>query len=516
MSNELDKTTLADLLADADSLERESLFPEAQPRKSEEIVLLERIERNTALLTRMLQPGLPVANARRASIQRTEPPPQVEKAEAEGSGERSARRQPETVQKANRTRPETPARAKAQDRPDRKPETQEPEKPTKTAPGIRAQRQQIDADSERPAPTAKRGSDGRFLSAGEKERQRRNDEKRNSGLIGALKKGIGGLFGDKGEEVKDAAGAGVGGPFYEAAKEIYQATSDLAEKAEDEKGILARVKGFFSRDKGTEEADQEAREETREAKAEKRHKELVEAVQGIEGGDSSGFPSGAGKFIGSAFGRIGKMLAPLGSVLGGAGRAGGKLLGGAGRGIAGLVSAIGGGTLAAGAAAAGAVGSAGYSAVTGKDNIISKAAQALGLVPKISEEGSYEISAKETDADRAEVNRRSLEFTEKINRQRVAQGKKALPYDPITGEVLSRKQVEATAKVERPLKNEAPIAPADAKPQTVKVEGLEELVKDKSRSEKQKPQQFEVRPGGEIVNMEFEDTYLKLMAHDRV
>lgn len=58
------------------------------------------------------------------------------------------------------------------------------------------------------------------------------------------------------------------------------------------------------------------------------------------------------------------------------------------------------GTIAAGVAAVGAVGAAGYSLFTGKDNIISQFAQALGLVPKVQTDTNGKITGGPVESGR--------------------------------------------------------------------------------------------------------------------
>ena len=112
--------------------------------------------------------------------------------------------------------------------------------------------------------------------------------------------------------------------------------------------------------------------------------------------------------------------------------------GGGGDGIIGTIMGLGGmGLKLAGAAAAATVGTAAYSAVTGKDNWISQGAQGLGLVPK--------IGGPENPEEKAKANAQNVANTEKVNKERVAQGKRALEYDKTTGAVVSQPKSEVVS-----------------------------------------------------------------------
>lgn len=63
------------------------------------------------------------------------------------------------------------------------------------------------------------------------------------------------------------------------------------------------------------------------------------------------------------------------------------------------------GTIAAGIAAVGAVSAAGYSAFTGKDNIISQFAQLLGLVPKIQTDANGKITGGRVNDEKVDPNK---------------------------------------------------------------------------------------------------------------
>ncbi len=137
--------------------------------------------------------------------------------------------------------------------------------------------------------------------------------------------------------------------------------------------------------------------------------------------------------------------------------------GGGGDGIIGTIMGLGGmGLKLAGAAAAATVGTAAYSAVTGKDNWISQGAQGLGLVPK--------VGGPENPEEKAKANAQNVANTEKVNKERVAQGKRALEYDKTTGAVVSQPKSEVVST-----QTTAPaiIPPPDEKPVAAKPSAME-------------------------------------------
>lgn len=294
--------------------------------------------------------------------------------------------------------------------------------------------------------TGDRDHRGRFVgnSKSQEARSEQRDEAEKRSILQSLKRGfetIGGrgktALTAKSGTLEEAAGRAAGGPIFEAAMELKDATESIhdedsmvgkaAQWARKKTGILKAgdatkdgsrdEKGRFrvSHGRGDEPSEDGSKKvietlKSSESEDEKRHEELIKAI--LKGDKGNGPESMDLPFFrktgpgGARRGRTSKVQMPTGA----ASRSSkfpGMLNGGMMGKLGAMVTRIGPmlaalplGTIAAGIAAVGAVGSAGYSAFTGKDNIISQFAQSLGLVPKINTDASGKITGGEVGTGR--------------------------------------------------------------------------------------------------------------------
>lgn len=169
-----------------------------------------------------------------------------------------------------------------------------------------------DPDAPRPSTPRQRAANGRFgpgqQSAGQREREAQRNEEPAKGLKGWFKAAIGSVLGkgkDKGGDVQDAAGKAIGGPIWEAAKEMQGAAGELKEKLQDDKTLLGKSFKWLGKKTGIVKGPGAPPTEGAE---QRRHRELVQAIEKSDGGGEGG--GGIADAIGG----------------GAAGLAGGKLL----------------------------------------------------------------------------------------------------------------------------------------------------------------------------------------------
>ncbi|MCX5829302.1 MAG: hypothetical protein NTV58_15070 [Deltaproteobacteria bacterium] len=233
-----------------------------------------------------------------------------------------------------------------------------------------------------------RDKSGRFLS--KKERQGSaatgapgGPQRGKLATIGAFALHMGKEYGkDRKGVLMEAAGRTAMGSLLDSALEM----KERFEQAKEATGNIKQKYRDYAGDKG----DQKPKEA--DTKEEKRHNQLLSALKGLGPGSEKKRairekivqrniaasipmpatpppppPPGGGTDMLSMIKNIGPVL--------------------------GMVSALPLGAIAAGVTAVGAVGAAGYSAVTGKDNFISKGAQAIGLVPKLETDANGKVVA---------------------------------------------------------------------------------------------------------------------------
>jgi len=256
-----------------------------------------------------------------------------------------------------------------------------------------------------------RTADGRFLSAGQRERERQNEERQASGVKGWIGKALGLIAGKgagKGADVEDAVGKAAGGPIWEAAKEMQGAVGELREKLQDEKTLMGKSFGWLKKKTGRNAPPTEGTEQ-------QRHRETIRAIEGNAGGGGDG---GGGGIADAIAGYVG-------------GRFGGKLLSKIpGAGIAAnfltkagpLLKVLTAGTTVAavGTLAVAAAGFAGIMNIInrGKDN---------GWHDPLTPDQSKAIDPKQTKGPSKE---------EKESWDRVNKGQYPIKYDPATGAAI--------------------------------------------------------------------------------
>jgi len=401
--------------------------------KFESRPLLKKIERNTAVLPTLLR-ALTVAKGTKAAHMYVRDFAKIEKPLRQSTERLKATAGPVAVRpSAVAARIAQAATARAVTR-NASPVLPAPVVPTPVVTPIPATPRSARAAISR-ATTAinqpERAKNGRFKSAGELEREKQQSQEPVKGMKGWFKAAIGAVIGkgkDKGGDIGDAAGKAVGGPIWEAAKEMQGAVGELKEKLQDDKTLLGKAFKFLGRKTrlatGRNAAPTEGTEQ-------RRHRELIQA---IEGGGHGGGGGSAGAGIAEAIG--GGITGATGvkflSKIPGASIAA-KVLAKAGPVLGVLAS----GTVLAGAAAVLAGGSALKSLFMGGSNPINDLYKKTGL-PKVSE-----------SPEQQEMNRRGVAFTKKMNEERVKQGKQPLEYNPVTGDVIPQaasEQIEKSSK----------------------------------------------------------------------
>jgi hypothetical protein len=268
-------------------------------------------------------------------------------------------------------------------------------------------------------PVNARNSRGRFVSS--EPRSHAQDVNESSGgphakkgrlstlVAFALQMGKASLKDKKGT-MAEAAGRATLGPMFDAVMEVKDQFDNFREKKNNLKEQYGQFKGQDAAPlKKTKEGKDDTGEIVKSLQKsgkddEKRHKELIKVLK-RDGANKAGLPypreigprstqppDGGGDDKGGSSGITDMITGGLIT------KYGGKLVPMVAK-LRPLLAALPLGTIGAaalpvglGITAATAVGSAGYSAVTGKDNFISKGAQALGLVPKIETDANGKIT----------------------------------------------------------------------------------------------------------------------------
>lgn len=407
-----------------------------------------------------------------------------------------------------------------------------------------------------------RDRSGRFVSKSQEARAQQQEKKEQKTVLNSLRDSFPNLAGKgrgaiKEGTVEEAAGKAVGGPLFEAAMEIREAVGEVSSKDNMIGKMARRVGGKlgFGMKEDVPEIDNSGRDskgrfipaaigkatdmddsKKREKREKRRHRELIQAIRsnGVVGGGSESSGMGADllnmpwkrKAMGPKVPKIPKL--PGGMM----GRAGG----GGMRGIASVATkapllaaalpAI--GTIGTIITAIGSVGAAGYSAITGKDNFISKGAQSLGLVPKLETDAKGRVIGR---ANPDKVNRNVLENTMRVNAERRKQGKKELEFDSVTGMVKPIKSSVRTisGRIEpKPVAQPQRLKPmpvgSPAEKTTENMPGgnkdiarltssISRLVSNMGAGKKEKDMRTVHTMN---IPTEFDDTMLTLMVYDRV
>lgn len=275
--------------------------------------ILERIEKNTSILPRLLSESLRQAR----SIKESPRPvtPKVERTAPAVTGEAVAAPSiPVATADATIVKPLTPTVApvlEPQSSPFPKeatadativkpsPATVTPDAPPVTPATNTEKPKTATVNATRtPAPlreSPERDQQGRFKSQAAMAEVRQGQEReKQKGIAGAIANSIKSALGFDGKAdrgaIEDAAGKAAGGPFWEAAKEIAEAAGGLKDKASDDKTITGKLWRSVGRRfglKGREDQTTLAVEKGEKAE-QKRHRELLQAVESSRGGSGDG------------------------------------------------------------------------------------------------------------------------------------------------------------------------------------------------------------------------------------